>query len=936
VGDVRADLRAAEDEFTRASHLLSVVSEFAAAREHAKPGDVAAVERAATRYFSPGPGPNQSDATRRADVAFLDDALLDSNGTTRDFFAAARAYESNASRTGSGDGSVSAFVNAMESFVQGSAPHEAPRNAFVALAAAEDRMLAGHLQSTTALLVEAARENRDAAEDRLNTQYVESESDDDAHTVASTGVVQSFLDANEDPVATLSDEPIALLPVRLETRFVGDDLLVRMYPDRIHEDSHEPQLTDAERRWGENFWAYAWFATVENATAAATSFDANRSRERTRELVAMLTDLADDGYPADPAERKAAIRTRAWGQLVERFGRERAAYVVHALRPGVDAGAATQEPGVLDHETAGNDAAENNGSGGVNRATQNEGDDAVDWTTLLDPDATVASLGALTFPEPDGRPGSWTRAPVARLLPDEWLVYGAWNPGDGGDRETFLVRSGAIREPLRVGPDPDALSVATQQVADAPDASRGAEGVDWLVDFTAAERAGMALTITPSDVHDTGETPLDDGHFESLVVTGVKATMDADETAERLRDLLDAQHYTNGLSLVPQGTPTNNADEPSGYHSNADPEDTVDVDAGSPLVEHGDVSDGDVLARALAVDPSSLGDGPDGTGRGAGDHVFAHVPNADGTDQLDAWHANAALWSGTLGYYLQSMLFPNEYDAEDETPPLFDRPEDAETPDFADWLDAEDPAGLYEAYRRHFIEHVRAQGPLPTFRAGRQPYGVLPATVTDPESADRLWADQTPAGIFDRTESETVASGSGVFSAGGTGDRDWTIDGLGDDTNDSNDSADGDTSDGTDDTASADAGEDSDDEPEPVNVAEAARARDTVDDAVLAGDDPAGDFQVASPDAFRETYEPEDAAGNVPTAEIARTYEPEDAARVLSTDELNQHYDRSTLQASALDTDAKGRVRPGVGADADQEEDERPPDDDESSGGWFR
>jgi|SRR5450755_3436126 hypothetical protein len=90
--------------------------------------------------------------------------------------------------------------------------------------------------------------------------------------------------------------PAALLPLRLETCFAKDgsrlQLLIRAYPDQIHQDTHEPELTDAEREWGEHFWVQQWRA----------GGDGDRERE-------------------------------AWAQLAARFGAPRAAWIARVLRP---------------------------------------------------------------------------------------------------------------------------------------------------------------------------------------------------------------------------------------------------------------------------------------------------------------------------------------------------------------------------------------------------------------------------------------------------------------------------------------------------------------------------------------------------------------------------------------------------------------------------
>ena len=105
------------------------------------------------------------------------------------------------------------------------------------------------------------------------------------------------------------DQPLALLPVRLETRFFAQadgtqQLRIRVFPDQIHVDAHERELTADEIEWGQHFWQQTWLAG------------------------------------ADETKQRAA-----WQQLADRFDAERAAWIARVLKPINAPGPNPAQPG---------------------------------------------------------------------------------------------------------------------------------------------------------------------------------------------------------------------------------------------------------------------------------------------------------------------------------------------------------------------------------------------------------------------------------------------------------------------------------------------------------------------------------------------------------------------------------------------------------------
>jgi len=746
VTDARADWQQADDELPRLRAIHGDLSTTLDALVRNKPEN-APVGDAIDSLRRLG---GESD-DRRAALDFLTTPALDGDLTVRAAFQQGRAV------TTAADGVASALA----SYVDGGS-WSAVESAFTDVLQptggpmAIDTTTLEQLVTLFGLAVEAAIAARETRADTLQT------------------ALASAYDEIEEPLPEMDDQPIALLPVRLETRFVDDagakesdltQLLVRVYPDQIHSDSHEEQLTDDEVRWGQNFWATLWYARhpdpdVVPSTPSDSYLQDRLPNQRLRELVA---DIDPAEFSEAHHKRYRELKERAWKQLLDRFGRERAAYVVHALEPTDEelagalvtrppappqppsdqgSGSAWMYPGAfaeqidtdaitsqinddalaeqIDSSSTRIDESSlqlDDDTTGQIESTESEDDlrgDGGQTTVESEEDSSEDELPTkvpqLTFPEVPRRPASWTQQPRAALLPDRWIAVAEWETPRGKTKRA-AVEGGPIREPLPMGPSPE--SVAEEDLANQSTDSPAPDGNEWMVDFEAAENVGMGMRLRLSGL--SGFDP--HRGFSTLTVLGVKASMDAEDTPDAVTELLDAHHYTDGIEFLEQGTPTNNHDESSGYTAKDDPLESMEIEVGEPLVESGDRSDGDLLARALAIDAEE-------------DHVFEHVENAGGTQQRNARHMNSALWPATLGYFFQDLMIHNDLTS---NPSIFGggMPENLQGSKRRDRLS--ELMLWHDAYRRHFVRYVRGRGPFPALRVGKQPYGILPTKATDTE-----------------------------------------------------------------------------------------------------------------------------------------------------------------------------------------------------------
>lgn len=292
------------------------------------------------------------------------------------------------------------------------------------------------------------------------------------------------------------------------------------------------------------------------------------------------------------------------------------------------------------------------------------------------------------------------REQSAAALPDRFVVLGFRN-----GVEVLRKWGRAVAELLPMSPLFDPLQVDDPAQWEPFGGDRA-----WLVDYAAAEAAGMAITVTQADLK-AGATLLQG--LDRLVVLGVDWTQTPESAAALLGELLHNHLHAQGLQFVAQGTPTNNtAGARAGFAADASHvAAALDPTAAAAQAEAMAQAAPPQLAPVLADELAGAGaraqlllglpkPAPGSIGLDA-----ALLPGAALQEGASAGHMINALWSATLGYTLRYFWNPVG---------------DAEA-----LIDDEAIATL----RAHAVRFLRASGPLAALRIGSQPYGILPISA---------------------------------------------------------------------------------------------------------------------------------------------------------------------------------------------------------------
>jgi hypothetical protein len=483
-------------------------------------------------------------------------------------------------------------------------------------------------------------------------------------------------------IEELSDVyPILLLPLRLETRFkqfsspdgTSHQLWVRVFPDDCAVDTFEAALSDTEVKNAQKYWAQLWRAgddenlrraawrnlVASHGTGRALWIErnyrpTNEADQPTLDDSTLLLVIPTDSPLDDPTQGhvnaywstvwkagdNATLMQTAYEALDSAVGAEMAATILKQYRP-------------------------------INLKDEPP--------TGFTRDSITVQVVVVKFPsaeDTDTKRRAWSKAPRVEVMPERLVLMGY-----NGTTMTLHEIGAAIPSTLITGPDP--LAEEGDQIRQVGADITVSDEMRWMVDFEEAVKKGMAFRVTLSpQQYKLG--------FDKLMVLGVRLSTDETAGQKLIEGLFTNHHHSRaGLSLLKQGTPTNNTDdEAAGYTTTDNADTSYDILNGEneALDDNAawfDRHDGIWLTHLLGLDSP----------------LVNSVPGAANTDVSDAQAMNIALFPATLGYTMDTML----------------------SEVFSD--------NAIEFVRSFYTHLVSGRGLVPAIRIGQQPYGILPTTV---------------------------------------------------------------------------------------------------------------------------------------------------------------------------------------------------------------
>ncbi len=272
--------------------------------------------------------------------------------------------------------------------------------------------------------------------------------------------------------------------------------------------------------------------------------------------------------------------------------------------------------------------------------------------------------------------------PTSPILPDRFLFFGDTTVTNAMGRihaKRIVFAGRKVKKDLPMGFDPNedqAIDPYAHNLATGDLEVRG--GIRWMTDYTAAEGAGMAITVPLP--HSAAEYK--NVRFSSVYVLGIKDCPDNTEKAI-IQRLFDGHIYGGtGMDLLKVGTPTNSFDEVvSGFNSD---DSLIEVRRYEIEVEEifkGVTNDASRLAEYLGINYEQT------TGR---------ISHFDQQEIQLAMDVNRLMWK---------VIKPKE-------------------------MYHMDKVNDFMTHITQFLsEYCAGRGILPSLRIGNQPYGILPTSA---------------------------------------------------------------------------------------------------------------------------------------------------------------------------------------------------------------